>query len=93
MYKMLLRDIVSGKMQWFESCYLNGKVEKNKVILWQSPEDDEIKRYKIVAWKWQGFDKRISKKDKAINDFATEVLLDLDIPQEWRDELKAWQNA
>ena len=90
MYKILLRNVVTGKKDWWSHCYLNGKLERNKVILWQSPEDKDIQRYKIVAWQWEGFDKYIHPKHKTITNFALDTLLDLDIPDEWRKQLKEY---
>ena len=92
MYCMLLRDVVTGQKAWYNDCYLNGKVEKNKIILWQGPNDEHRKKYKIVAFKWQGYDKRVSAKNKAIHDFATKALLELDIPDEWRKALVEYQS-
>ena len=87
MYKVLLRCVVTGDKEWYDNCYLNSKIKKNKVILWQGPGDDKKQRYKIVAWQWQGYDKKVSKKHRAINDFVDKTLLSLDIPAQWRNEL------
>ena len=91
MYKVLLRDVVTGEKHWYDKCYLNGTMEKNKIILW-SPNGEAKRRFKILAWKWEGVDK-YRKHDKGVNDFAAQALLDLDIPREWREELMAWQNG
>ena len=92
MYKVLLRCVVTGKKRWWDNCYFRGKMKKNKIILWQSPEDDSKQRYKMIAWQWQGYDKPLKGFDKEINDFATQALLGLDIPDSWREELTSWQN-
>ena len=88
---MLLRNIVTGQKKWYDSCYINAPIKRNEIVFWKSPDDKETTKYKILAWKWQGYDKKISKKEKEIEDFATEALLNLDIPQAWRQELLDWK--
>ena len=87
MYKVLLRNVVTGQKAWYDKCYLNGKMKRNKIILWQGPEDEIKERYKILAWQWEGYDKYVSKKKKNIHEFATQSLLELDIPDAWRQAL------
>ena len=87
MYRVLLRNIVTGKKGWFDKCYLNGKLERNKIVFWQGPDDNSKQKYKIISWQWQGFDKFKSPKEVAIEKYAQKALLSLDIPAEWREEL------
>lgn len=89
---MLLRNVVTGQKFWYDSCYYNGKMEKNEIILWQSPVDDKKERYKLVAWKWQGFDKKPSRFNAEIDRFACNALLELDLPLSWEIELKDYMN-
>ena len=92
MYRFLLRNVVTGEKKWWDNCYFNGKLnyDKKQTILWQSPEDEVKTKYKILAWKWQGVDKYIPTKLKAIHNFAVKSLTDLDIPDEWRQDLQEY---
>lgn len=87
MYRILLRDIITGEKHWYTDCYYNGKLVRNKVIFWKGV------KMKVLAWSWQGFDKKVSIREQAITDYATEVLLSLDIPQQWRDSLLEYTNT
>ena len=88
MYNVLLRDVKTGSKDWFTHCTINGKFKINKVIYW-SPEKGGIKRkMKVIAWKWMGYEpKPECKRFAEVYKFSTDLLLGLDLPQEWRDEL------
>ena len=90
MYKILLRNVITGEMHWYDNCYLNDKLERGKVIRWKSPKDEHPVKYKIVSWNWQGYDSKKTAKDKEIERLATAALLSLDIPSEWRDVLRKY---
>lgn len=91
MYKVLLRDVTTGEKHWYDGCYLNGKMKKNLIIFWKPPDGDRKVKMKVIAWQWQGFDKYIPKKQRAIYDFVDQTLLSLDIPPKWREELLKYQ--
>ena len=81
MYKILLRNVMTGEKHWYDDCYLNAKIEKDKIVYW-----NKIK-HKILAWKWQGYDRTISIKKQAVINFVDTTLLSLDLPPQWREDL------
>ena len=44
MYRMLLRNVVTGEKHWYDDCYYNGKIKKNTIILWEGPNDGKRER-------------------------------------------------
>lgn len=85
MYKILLRDVLSGQKKWYNDCYFAGKLKKNQTVLWKAPEESEIKKYKILAWKWQGnTPKPPTQKEIDILDAADSFLLSLDFPEKYK---------
>ena len=94
MYKVFLRNVVTGQKKWWDKCCMNAAMEKGKIIYWQSPEDEEITTYKIIAFEWQEQPKKdVIWKHAAFDKVATEFLLDLDIPDTWREELLLWKET
>lgn len=86
MYRVLLRDVLTGEKTWHEDCYINGVMTKNKVIFLG---DDKVKN-KIVAWKWMGHEP--TPKSTKYNKYcliADEFLsLFAPLPDEWTVDLK-----
>ena len=53
MYRVLLRNYVTGRMLWVHNCGSANKMEENAIVFWKGP-DDEIKcKYKVVKFKKQ----------------------------------------
>ena len=85
MHRFLLRDIQNGTKEWYEDCYYNidRKPKKNDIVF---VGDDKVKM-KVVAWKYQGTEPYNNGKKTAFYKIATDFLMSLDIPEEWKLEL------
>lgn len=89
MFKILLRDVVSGQKKWYNNCYYNGELTKNTIILW-SPEKTEPKRgFKILAWTWQGIEPTPNTpKQNLIIDIADDFLALFNFPDLCKEEFR-----
>ena len=83
MYRFLLRNIKTGTKDWHDNCYYNGK-PKSKDIVFVGPDKTKMK---IIAWKWQGTEPYENKKKPLFYKIATDFLMELDLPEEWKIEL------
>lgn len=54
MYRVLLRNVLTGKKQWFDHCFTPKKMERGALIFWKGPDDEMRTKYKIISWKWEG---------------------------------------
>ena len=87
MYSMELCDILTGKTEWYNECYINSYKKTGKIIYW-APRGEQKRKYKILSWKFDGYeDMSKSQRSLEINEYVTTLLLGLDIPQMWREEL------
>ena len=85
MYTIIIRSIQTGEVFRLEDSY-TPSLKKKAVVYWQSPKDDRPRRYKIVAWKWQGNVEYKSRRSKLV-DIADHFLMSLNFPPDWKDEI------
>lgn len=90
MYRVLLREVKSGKKSWHEGCYFNGKLEKNQIVF---VGEDNV-RHRVIAWKWMGHEP--TPKSKKYNKYCliADSFLSLfgneftPLPKEWTEDLR-----